>query len=264
MERIEQAFGALGPDELALVAYLTAGYPNLDESVALVQAAAEAGADIIELGVPFSDPIGDGPIIQAASQLALRAGASTAGTLDVVAKVRAAGLQVPIVLMGYCNPFLRYGLERLYTDAKGAGVDGFVVPDLPPHEADAWVEQAELNDLGQVFFASPASTAERLRLTSNRSRGFLYCLAANGVTGAREQLADGLADYLERVRATARTPVAVGFGISRPEHFATLRGKAEGVIVGSALLSRIALQHTPAERVTATANFISTLKSACR
>jgi len=264
MDRIEKAFRALRPGELALVTYLTAGYPTIEESVALVEAAATAGADVIELGVPFSDPLGDGPVIQAASQVARKAGFTTADALEIVEKVRATGVEVPIVLMGYCNPFLRYGLDRLYRDAKHAGVDGFVVPDLPAHDAESWIVQAELHDLGQAFFACPGSSPERLVLTASRSRGFLYVLADNGVTGVREHLADGLSDYLQRVRTAASTPIAVGFGISRPEHIAALRGKADGVIVGSALIARIGAAATPAERIAVTSEFVGELRAACR
>lgn len=263
MERLERAFATSGA-ELALVAYLTAGYPSLDETVDLVVAACAAGADVIELGTPFSDPLGDGPVIQATTQHALGAGASLATTLDVVAKVRATGVDVPIMLMGYCNPFLRYGLPKLFADAASVGADGFIVPDLPATDADDWLVEADRHALGQVFFAAPGSSVERLQITARRCRGFLYCLADNGVTGVRDRLADGLDDYLARVRAVAGTPVAVGFGISRPEHVAALRGKADGVIVGSALLKAIGAADTPQARIEATTDLIAALKEACR
>ncbi|GIJ24019.1 tryptophan synthase subunit alpha [Micromonospora lutea] len=263
MRRLEHAF-ADSQRETALVAYLTAGYPSLDETVDLVDAACAAGADVIELGAPFSDPLGDGPVIQATTQQALRAGVTVAATLDLVAKVRATGNDVPIMLMGYCNPFLRYGLPKLFADAASAGADGFIVPDLPATESTDWLVEAERHNLGQVFFAAPGSSPERLRRTARQSRGFLYCLADNGVTGVRDRLADGLDAYLARVRAAATTPVAVGFGISRPEHVAALRGKVDGVIVGSALLKRIGAATTAQQRIAETTALISELKEACR
>ncbi|MFE9424004.1 tryptophan synthase subunit alpha [Kitasatospora sp. NPDC006697] len=266
MERLEKTFArAAERDESVLVAYLTGGYPSLPETAALLETVCAAGADIIELGVPFSDPLGDGSVIQATTQHALANGATAAAVLDLVAGVREAGVQVPIMLMGYCNPFLRYGLGQLYADAADAGADGFIVPDLPPHEADEWVAEAEARELGQVFFSAPGSGPERLAAGAARSRGFLYALAANGVTGVRDQLDPGIEDYLERVRTAAGPlPVCVGFGISRPEHVRSLRGKAAGVIVGSALLKAIGGADSPSARVRAAGELIRELKGACR
>ncbi|MER5865541.1 tryptophan synthase subunit alpha [Kitasatospora sp. NPDC002040] len=266
MERLEKTFARLAETgETALVAYLTGGYPSLAETGPLIEAVCAAGADIIELGVPFSDPLGDGPVIQSTTQAALERGVTTAAVLDIVAGARENGVDVPIMLMGYCNPFLRYGLEQLYADAAAAGADGFIVPDLPAHEADEWLAAAETHDLGQVFFSAPGSSPERLQRTAERSRGFLYSLAANGVTGVRDELDPGIDDYLDRVRAAAGTlPVCVGFGISRPEHVAALRGRATGVIVGSALLRAIGDADTPARRILAASELVGELKAACR
>lgn len=266
MERLKKTFARLAEHgETALVAYLTAGYPSLAETGPLIEAVCSAGADIIELGVPFSDPLGDGPVIQATTQAALDGGVTTAAVLDIVAGARENGVDVPIMLMGYCNPFLRYGLAQLYADAAAAGADGFIVPDLPPHEADEWLSAADTHQLGQVFFSAPGSSAERLRSTTGRSRGFLYSLAANGVTGIREQLDPGIDAYLGRVReAAGPLPVCVGFGISRPEHVAALRGRAEGVIVGSALLRAIGDAKSTPDRILAAAELVGKLKAACR
>ncbi|MET9361915.1 tryptophan synthase subunit alpha [Streptomyces sp. NPDC006632] len=267
MERLEKTFArASERGETVLVAYLTAGYPALAETGPLIEAVCSAGADIIELGVPFSDPLGDGPLIQETTHAALERGVTAAAVLEIVAGARENGVDVPIMLMGYCNPFLRYGLEQLYADAAAAGADGFIVPDLPAHEADDWLAAARTHDLGQVFFSAPGSSPERLRATAERSRGFLYALAANGVTGIREELDPGIDAYLSRVgEATGSTlPVCVGFGISRPRHITALRGRAAGVIVGSALLRAIGDEQTPAGRILAASKLIGELKAACR
>ncbi|MFH9816561.1 tryptophan synthase subunit alpha [Streptomyces sp. NPDC017230] len=265
MKRLEQTFGDnRAKQETTLVAYLTSGYPSLGETVGLMRAAQDAGADVIELGVPFSDPLGDGPVIQAAGQAALDTGTTTAATLDLVAEARAGGIEVPIMLMGYCNPFLRYGLTQLYDDARSAGADGFVVPDLPVGEGAEWLAHAEATGLGQAFFTAPGSSAERVAAAAAASRGFVYVLAANGVTGVRSELASGIDSYLERVRGAGDTPIAVGFGISRPEHVAALHGKTDGVIVGSALLQAIGAARDAAGRRRATTDLVSSLKAATR
>lgn len=266
MNRLEATFARLAErDETALVAYLTGGWPSMAEIGTLIEAVCSAGADIVELGVPFSDPLGDGPVIQSTTQAALDGGTTTAAVLEVVACARAAGVEAPIMLMGYCNPFLRYGLEQLYETAQECGADGFIVPDLPPHEADEWISSARDHDLGQVFFSAPGSGERRLRAAADHSRGFLYALAANGVTGVRDRLAPGIDQYLGRVKeAAGDLPVCVGFGISRPSHVRALRGRADGVIVGSALLNAITRADSPSGRVLAAAELIGDLKEACR
>jgi tryptophan synthase alpha chain len=265
MSRLDDAFAdASHRDELALVAYLTAGYPTPDETVGLMATAVDRGADVIELGVPFSDPMGDGPTIQASSQAALAAGMTLHRAIETVAEARESGVTVPIVLMGYCNPFLQRGLVRLFRDAHSAGIDGFVVPDLPAHEAGEWLEGANRYGLDMVFFAAPGSRPERLALNVSRSRGFLYCLATDGATGARDELDPRLDDYLLRLRAATTLPLAVGFGISQPRHIAALKGKADGAIVGSAIVHRLAAAGTPAQRRCALAGLVTELKAACR
>jgi tryptophan synthase alpha chain len=265
MSRIADAFAvAAARDQTALIPYLTAGYPSLDETVGLVGAAVEAGADIVELGVPFSDPMGDGPVIQASTQAALRAGTTTTRVLQLVAAARAEGIDTPIALMGYCNPFLRYGLKRLCEDARAVGVDGLIVPDLPAHLADDWMANAAPAGLDMIFFAAPGSPLERLRFTAGRAGGFLYCIATDGVTGARDTLDPRLMDFLARVRSITSLPLAVGFGISQPAQVARLHGHADGVIVGSALLRRMAAAPDPAGRIAATIDLLGELKAACR
>ncbi|MGA4838093.1 tryptophan synthase subunit alpha [Streptomyces sp. G45] len=265
MSRIADAFDAAAArGETALVTYLTAGYPTPEETVPLIRAAADAGADVIELGVPFTDPMGDGPVIQESSRVAL-AHATTIGTvLRLVTRARQDGVEAPIVLMGYYNPFLQYGLAELVKDAAGAGADGFVVPDLPPHMADDLCGHAEPAGLATVFFAAPGSADERIRYTARCSTGFLYCLAAEGVTGERAALDPRLTAFLDRVKAHSRVPLAVGFGISTPAHVRALRGHADGVIVGSALLRRIGAAPDATARIAATRELVAELKEATR
>lgn len=264
MSQLEQVFAArAGRDELALIAYLTAGYPSLDATIPLIDTVLDAGADIIELGVPFSDPLGDGPVIQASSSAAIDAGATLAATLELVAAARQRGLGAPIALMGYCNPFLRYGLERLFADAAEAGVDALIVPDLPPHEADDWLRGAAAEGIDTVFFVSPGSRPERIALAAARASGFLYCIATTGTTGARGSLAPRLIPYLDQLRDLVALPRAVGFGISHPGHVAALRGHAEGVIVGSALIKEIAAADSISQAIAAARRLTSALKTAC-
>jgi tryptophan synthase alpha chain len=268
MSRIAEAFAAAGSRaELALVPYLTAGYPTADETVGLVEAAVTGGADVIEFGVPFSDPMGDGAVIQHAGHAALSAGMTLAGTLEQVALCRAAGVRTPIALMGYLNPFLRYGVKQLFADAAEVGVDGLIVPDLPPDVArftDEWLGHSKAAGVDLVFFASPGSSPERLVASGAATSGFLYCMATDGVTGARENLDDRLPTYLGRVRAATSAPIAVGFGISRPRHVAALKGLADGVIVGSALLREVGAAASPGDRRAAVTKLVTEFKAAGR
>jgi tryptophan synthase alpha chain len=265
MSRLADAFAsAAARGETALVAYLTAGYPDPAETVGLMRAITEAGADVIELGVPFSDPMGDGPVIQQASEVALRAGTTTAMVLRLAADARKAGIEVPIALMGYCNPFFRYGLKQLTEDAQAAGVDGLVIPDLPAHQADELIDHAAHAGIATVFFAARASRPERIGYAASRSTGFLYCLATDGVTGARAALDPRLTSFLALVRAQTTVPLAVGFGISTPSHVRALRGHADGVIVGSALLSRLNDAPDAACRRAAAGSMLAELKAATR
>ncbi|MBB5157222.1 tryptophan synthase subunit alpha [Saccharopolyspora phatthalungensis] len=266
MSRIAEAFAtARSRGELALVPYLTSGYPNTTETVDLVRAAVDGGADVIEFGVPFSDPMGDGRVIQEASQVALAGGMTLTGTLEQVSATRAAGVTTPIALMGYLNPFLRYGVKQLFADAAEAGVDGFIVPDLPPDAAgftEKWIEQATASGVDLVFFAAPGSSPQRLAAAGAATGGFLYCLATDGVTGAREDLDERLPAYLARVRAATDAALAVGFGISHPRHVAALRGLTDGVIVGSALLREIAATGNAEGRRAAVTRLVGELKAA--
>jgi tryptophan synthase alpha chain len=219
----------------ALIAFITAGDPSFDRTVEIAVALELAGVDVLELGVPFSDPLADGPVIQRASERALRAGATLSGVLDCARRIRErSGL--PIVLFSYLNPLLRYGLERLARDARGAGVDGVLVTDLPPEEAAEWLSIARAAQLDTVFLAAPTSPDERLRRIADASRGFVYAISRTGVTGEREALSSDAAPLVARVKSLTSEPVALGFGISTPEQVRAAAAVADGVVVGSALV----------------------------
>jgi tryptophan synthase alpha chain len=224
---------------LALLPYVMAGYPTVEATVELLLALEAAGGDGFELGVPFSDPIADGPTVQAASQVALRNGMTPRRATELLAEARRRGLRAPVALMGYLNPVFRYGIERYCQDAAAAGADGLIVPDAPPEEAGELERACRARGLDLVQFVAPTSSPERIKLAARAARGFVYVVSLTGVTGARAELAAGVDGLLERVRAATKTPVVVGFGISRPEHLAHLRGRADGAIVASALINRI-------------------------
>jgi len=224
---------------LALIAYLTVGYPKLALTPALVEAAAGAGAEAIELGIPFSDPLADGRTIQATSQLALKAGVTVAHALEA-AKAARARTEVPLLFMTYLNPILAFGLDRFCRAAHEAGVDGLIVPDLPPTESADLRQTADNAGVDLVFFVAPTSSEAGIEAACRAATGFIYCIAVTGVTGARAQLDPAVLPLIQLVRRHTALPVVVGFGISRPEHLAALEGKADGAIVASALLDAIA------------------------
>lgn len=234
--RISRLFERLRSDRRsALIVYLTAGDPSLERTVSLVEALEAGGADLIELGVPFSDPIADGPVIQRACQRALKAGATLARILDTAARIRARS-EIPLLLFSYLNPVLRYGFEAAARDAASAGVDGFLLTDLSVEEAGEYVAALRRAGLDTVFLAAPTSTDERLRLVARHSSGFVYLVSRTGVTGEREALSEYVGRLIERLRAITQLPLAVGFGISRPEQAAAAARMADGVVVGSAFV----------------------------
>ena len=239
VEAIGQAFArARAQGRAALIAYLTLGYPSPADSPALVRALQDGGADLIELGVPFSDPLADGPVIQRASHQALQAGMTPRGCLELVAQLRREGIRVPLLLMGYYNPIHAYGPEAYARDAALAGADGLIVPDLPPEEAGPLRAACEREGLALVFLVAPTSGEERIARIAAVTRGFLYVVSRLGTTGAGRGPGEELARQLERVRRHARTPVAVGFGLSRPEQVRRLAPQVDGLIVGSAVVER--------------------------
>jgi len=243
-------FARLGPERrLALIAYLTVGYPRLNVTPSLVEAAAQSGADGIELGIPFSDPLADGRTIQAASQLALQEGMTVVRALETAASARTK-TDVPLLFMTYVNPILAFGLERFCRAAADAGVDGLIVPDLPPTESAELRRAADTSQIDLVFFVAPTSSEAGIEAACRAATGFIYCIAVTGVTGARAQLDPTLLPLIETVRRHTTLPIVVGFGISRREHLNALQGKADGVIVASALLDVIAQSpEDPASRV---------------
>jgi len=222
----------------AFMPYSVLGYPTPDISLEVVQTLVAAGADLLELGVPFSDPLADGPIIQAATQRALENGITLARCIAMAADLRARGVQTPALLMGYVNPILAYGVQRFVADSAAAGIDGFIVPDLPPEEASELEATCQSYGLALVYLLAPTSSPERIALVARKSRGFIYLVSLTGVTGIRATLPPGLADFVGRVRATARQPLAVGFGIGSGEQAGAVAQLADGVIVGSALVQR--------------------------
>jgi len=241
--RISRRFAQLSEaGEMGIVAYLTAGDPSLEATLKFVQALAEAGADVIELGVPFSDPLADGPTIQRASERALKSGTTLAGVLDLVGQIRrsnSAAREVSLVLFSYYNPVLQMGLENFAASAASAGADGVLITDLTPEEGDDYRRILGANHLDTVFLAAPTSTDERLARIAASSSGFLYLISRTGVTGAQDALPDDLPALLRRARRFTQLPIAVGFGISLPGHVSILGGLADAAVVGSALVSEI-------------------------
>ncbi|MBI4328944.1 MAG: tryptophan synthase subunit alpha [Chloroflexi bacterium] len=240
MSRIEETFARLRRQgRIGLIAFLTTGFPDVASTLSLVPAALEGGADIVELGVPFSDPLADGTTIQRASAAALEQGVTLQTCLEVVGEMRRRGVAAPLLLMGYYNPFLHYGLEAFAKQAAGAGADGVIVPDLPPEAAHPFREALSPCGVDLVFLLAPTSTEERIKQAAQLASGFLYCVSLTGVTGARAALSTAAHDLVSRVRRLSDLPIAVGFGISRPEHVQALRGKADAAVVGSALIDAI-------------------------
>ncbi len=224
----------------AFMPYIPLGYPTPDASLDAVRAVVAAGADMVELGVPFSDPLADGLTIQAATQRALENGVTVETCLQMAAQLRAEGITVPFLLMGYLNPFLAFGLENMVAAAARAEIDGFIIPDLPPEESGEMDALCRRENLALVYFLAPTSTPERISLVAEKARGFIYLVSLTGVTGARNQLSDTLPQFVARVRAATDTPLAVGFGIGDGEQARQVAQFADGVIVGSALVKRMA------------------------
>lgn len=239
MTRIAALFERLKQEHRkALITYITAGDPTPEHTAGLVRALERGGADLIELGVPFSDPIADGPVIQRAGERALRAGTNLRRVLEIAREIRA-GSEIPLLLFTYLNPVLRYGLERLATDAKAAGIDGILLTDVSVEEAGEFTRTMQAAGLDTVFLAAPTSSPRRLKLIAEYSSGFVYLVSRLGVTGEQQSVSATVAPLIEAMRAQTKLPLAVGFGVSRPEHVAELGRQAEGVVVGSALMSLI-------------------------
>lgn len=265
LKQITAAFErARGRGEAALMPYYTLGYPDRATSLDIIRAIAP-NSDLLELGVPFSDPLADGPTIQHSTQVSLERGTTLAGCLEMIRELRhdgvgAPGAPTPILLFGYYNPFLAYGLAALARDARAAGAQGFIVPDLPPEEAGDFQAAAEAEGLAFIHFLAPTSSPRRIAAVTAEARGFIYLVSVAGVTGARQSLQSDLAGFIGRVRERTATPLAVGFGISTPEQAATIGRLADGVIVGSALIN--AVDAVQADKPAAAARFVRSLRDA--
>jgi len=247
--------------EMGLIPYLTAGDPSLAATESFVLALAAAGADVIELGVPFSDPVTDGPTIQRAIERSLAAGATLRGVLDLVRALRAK-TEVPLMLFSYYNPVLQMGLTHFAAEAAAAGADGVLITDLTPEEAGDYRAAVRARGLDTIFLAAPTSTDERLKLIAEASSGFLYVISRTGVTGAKDNLPDDLPGLIRRTRRATRLPIAVGFGVSLPVHVSMLGGLADAAVVGSALVEEIERAGSEAAAAKALGTRVRALKQA--
>ena len=261
MNRIEQKFTELrAKNQPALILYLTAGDPNLDTTEKLILTLEQAGTDIIELGVPFSDPMADGPTIQSASERALKNYFTLNDLFALVERIRSRS-QIPILLFSYYNPIFKFGEERAVSLAQEAGIDGILVVDLPPEESENLRQLCADYGLSLVHLATPTSTPERLKLIAQASSGFIYYVSVTGVTGAREQLPEDIKEHINLVKSFTNLPVAVGFGISKPEQAGELGKIADGVVVGSALVKLIEESARSQELFDRVEKFVRSLKS---
>jgi len=247
--------------ERALVTFVTAGDPDLETTKELVIAMERAGADLIELGVPFSDPIAEGPTIQKASERALKGGMTLRRGLDLVKELRSE-VSVPLILMGYANVFLTMGEEAFVAAAKEAGVDGIIVCDLPPEEGGALYDCAERQGIDAILLAAPTTLEARVEMLASKTRGFLYYVSLTGVTGARNSLAVDIEERVKTIRDHSDVPVCVGFGVSKPEHAKAIGAYADGVVVGSAIVQRVEDAKSRDEAVQSVETFVAEIKAA--
>ncbi|MFZ5883655.1 MAG: tryptophan synthase subunit alpha [Chloroflexota bacterium] len=255
MNRIESAFTT----KPIFMPYFPLGYPDLETSIDVIEALAKNGADLIEVGLSFSDPLADGPVIQHATQIALEKGITVKKSLEAVKELRRRGVDIPLILMGYYNPMLAYGLETFVRDAAQAGADGFIVPDLPAEESKEFEEAA--GDLPLIRMLAPTTPPERMEAIARSAKGFIYLVSVTGITGERKSLAEGLGDLITQVREHTSAPVCVGFGISTPEQAKEVGEMADGVIVGSACVKTIGGSEKPVE---AARQFAAAFRSALR
>ena len=255
-----QALSAAG--KTALIPFITAGDPDLSTTAKLLPALSAAGADLIEVGVPFSDPMADGPVIQQASERALAQGTNLQGILEMIGQLRQTGFQTPLILFTYYNPIYRLGLEAFTAQAKAAGVNAVLVVDLPPEQASDYLLALKQAEIETVFLVSPTTPAARIEIINQASTGCIYYVSRAGVTGARQEMAVGLKQELQNLQARVAQPVIVGFGISTAEHVHSLAGQAAGLVVGSALVKRISDSHDPDTAIQIASDYIQELKAA--
>ena len=260
MDRLKECFDALAAGGITgVIPYLTVGFPSVEDTLSLVPALVDGGADVIELGVPFSDPLADGPTIQRSSFHALAQGVNLGTCLQVCRQLRSAGITIPLVFMGYYNPILNYGLKRFAVDAQDVGVDGVIVPDLPFEEADPLQSTCRQHGIHLIPLLAPTSTDARIALSCEKASGFVYCVSLTGVTGARAELPSGIPALTQRVRRHTELPLAVGFGISQRHHVEALAPWAQAAVVGSALIEVV--EKTPdGQRAAAVKDFVAGLK----
>ncbi len=262
MSRIKSLFQELRKKkEKALIPYITAGDPDINTTEKLLQCLVSNGADMIEIGVPFSDPMADGPTIQAASQRALKNSFSIKSVLDLVKGVRKYS-SIPIILFGYYNPFYQYGLKKLSSDAGDAGVDAFLTVDLPPEEAVDFKNEADICGIDSIFLLAPTSTSERMNVVADMGSGFIYYVSVTGVTGARDSLADLIDKHISKIRLHTALPIGIGFGISSPEHVREVSCYADAVIVGSAIIKIIESNLNKSDMLQKVGDFVHSLKDA--
>jgi tryptophan synthase alpha chain len=260
LNRIDETFSSLKrTGRKALIPFLTGGFPSLSLSLKLSLELAKRGADIIEIGVPFSDPIADGPIIQSSSQIALAKGASLRRILDLTEQFRAQS-STPVALMSYYNPLLRWGIRSFMKAARAAGVDGVIIPDLPPEEAGELLGASEGLGLDLIFLVAPTSSEKRIRLISKVTRGYIYYVSVTGTTGMRRSLAPDLKPAVLRIREHTDLPIVVGFGISTPDQAEAARSLADGVIIGSALIAHIQKNLKQPDWIRKTGEFFGSFK----
>jgi len=256
MNRIENAF----KNKPIFMPYFPLGYPDLDTSIVVIEALAKNGADLIEVGLSFSDPLADGPVIQRATQIALEKGITVKKSLEAVKEIRRRGVDIPLVLMGYYNPMLSYGLKKFIHDAREAGADGFIIPDLPMEEAEEFQSilsdassasetstRSPLSAMPLIQMLAPTSPSERMEMIARNAKGFIYLVSVTGVTGERNSISEGLGELIARVREHTSAPVCVGFGIGTPEQAKQVGALADGVIVGSACVKTIGGSQKPVE-----------------
>ena len=249
MNRINEAF----KNKPIFMPYFPLGYPDLDTSVNVIEALARNGADLIEVGLSFSDPLADGPVIQKATQVALENGITVRKSLEAVKELRSRGVDIPLVFMGYYNPILAYGLQRFVRDAIEAGIDGFIVPDLPMEESEEMISalsavaSSPKGEAPLIQMLAPTSSSDRMEMIARNAKGFIYLVSVTGVTGERKSISEGLGALIQRVREHTSVPVCVGFGISTPEQAREVGRMADGVIVGTTCVKTIGSSGTPVE-----------------
>ena len=261
MSRVESTFKSLkSRGKTALLAFLTVGFPERASTIELAQALVEGGADVLELGIPFSDPLADGTTIQRSNQVALNNGVTVRDCLDAARELRAKGVKIPLLFMGYYNPLLHYGLPRFCADASAAGADGIIAVDLPPEEAADLRKECVRRNLDLIFLLAPTSTDQRIASVCKAAIGFVYIVSVAGVTGARASVSTRVPELVARVRKHTRLPLAVGFGVSSAEQFRSIGQYADGVAVGSAIIS--AIEKAPrGQRAAAAKRFVKQLKA---